>query len=93
MDEKALERLGFFLLGAAIGAALGTALTLLFAPQSGEETRSQIALRSSELRGRAQQSGGEFMESVRHATDEWAARLQEAADGLLARHEAEPAEN
>jgi gas vesicle protein len=93
MDERTLEQLGFLLLGVAIGAALGTALSLLFAPQSGEETRSQIAARSSDLRGRARQSGSQFVEKVHQATDEWAARLQEAADSLLAGHEAEPAED
>jgi gas vesicle protein len=93
MDKRTLEQLGFLLLGTAIGAALGAALTLLFAPQSGEETRLQIAARSKELRGRAQQSGSEFVEKVRHATDEWADKLQEAADGLVARQKAETAED
>jgi gas vesicle protein len=93
MDERTLERLGFLLLGAAIGAALGTALTLLFAPQSGEETRLQIAARSDEWRGLARQSSSEFLEKVHHATDEWAARLQEAVDGLPVRQQVERAED
>lgn len=89
MDDRIMERLGFLFLGAAIGAALGTALTLLFAPQSGEETRSQIAERSNEFGGRAWQSSGEFVDRVRQATEEWADRLQEAADSLLPHQKAD----
>jgi gas vesicle protein len=85
VNDQTLERLGFFFLGVALGAALGTALALLFAPQSGEETRRQIVKKSTELRGLAQESSAEFLDRVRQATEEWAEKLQEAADDLLAR--------
>ncbi|GAB4547061.1 MAG: hypothetical protein Kow0063_41630 [Anaerolineae bacterium] len=78
------ERIGFFLLGAAVGGLVATLLVILYAPQSGEETRELIAERSRELGRRARSGGDEFIQRVREATDEWAAKLQAAADDLVA---------
>jgi gas vesicle protein len=79
-----IDRLTFFLLGAALGALVAAVVTVLFAPQSGEETRDLIVSRSRELGERARGGGDEFIRRVRDATDEWAAKLQEAADDLVA---------
>jgi gas vesicle protein len=78
------ERFGFFLLGAAMGALAATVVALLYAPQSGEETRELIATRSRQLSRRARSGGDEFIRRVREATDEWADKLQAAADDLVA---------
>jgi gas vesicle protein len=78
------DRLAFFLLGAALGALVAALLAILYAPQSGEETRELIAERSRQLGGRARSGGDEFIHRVREATDEWAAKLQAAADDLVA---------
>ena len=37
-----------------IGSLIGAAITLLYAPQSGAQTRAQIRLRSMQLRNQAQ---------------------------------------
>jgi len=37
-----------------IGGLIGAAITLLYAPQSGAQTRAQIRLRSMQLRNQAQ---------------------------------------
>ena len=84
MDQRTTDRIVFLLLGAAIGAAIAAVVTILYAPQSGEETRGLIAEQSRKLSGRARSSGDEFIHRVRDATDEWAAKLQEAADDLVA---------
>jgi gas vesicle protein len=42
--------LGAFLAGFVIGGLVGAATALILAPQSGEDTRSQIAAKSGELR-------------------------------------------
>jgi gas vesicle protein len=78
-----IGRLAFFLLGTALGALVAAIVTILFAPQSGEETRDLIVSRSRELGERARGGGDEFIRRVRDATDEWAAKLQEAADDLV----------
>ena len=43
-----------FVLGLLIGTFLGAAIALLFAPASGEQTRSQLKDKSIELKNRAQ---------------------------------------
>lgn len=45
---------GDFVAGFLIGAMVGAAATLLFAPQSGEDTRTMIRDRGIELRDRAE---------------------------------------
>jgi gas vesicle protein len=83
-ERHAADRVAFFLLGAAVGALIASIAAILYAPQSGEETRTMIAQRSRQLRERARTGGDEFVQRVRKATDEWAAKLQEAADDLVA---------
>jgi gas vesicle protein len=78
------ERFGFFLLGAALGALAATVVALLYAPQSGEETREFITARGRQLSQRARSGGDQFIHRVREATDEWADKLQAAADDLVA---------
>lgn len=40
---------GFFLAGAVVGGAIGATVALLFAPQSGEETRKMIKDKATEV--------------------------------------------
>ncbi len=53
--------LGAFLAGFVIGGLVGAATAIILAPQSGEETRSQLANKSNEM----MQSGGERFQQVR----------------------------
>ncbi|MCA9896995.1 MAG: YtxH domain-containing protein [Ardenticatenaceae bacterium] len=53
--------LGAFLAGFVIGGLVGAATAIILAPQSGEETRSQIANKSNEFI----QSGSARMQQVR----------------------------
>ena len=78
------DRLAFLLLGAALGAFIAAVVAILYAPHSGEETRGLIAEHSRQLGKRARSGGDEFIHRVREATDEWAAKLQAAADDLVA---------
>jgi gas vesicle protein len=47
------DEFGAFLVGFLVGALSGAVVALLFAPQSGEETRALIGERSIELRDKA----------------------------------------
>ena len=48
------DEFGAFLVGFVVGGLTGAVVALLFAPQSGEETRALIKDKSIELRDKAQ---------------------------------------
>jgi gas vesicle protein len=52
MSER--DEFGAFLVGFVVGGLTGAVVALLFAPQSGEETRALIKDKSIELRDKAQ---------------------------------------
>ena len=54
MAENDSSPITGYLAAFAIGAVAGAAIALLYAPQSGEETRKLIASKSKELKGKAQ---------------------------------------
>lgn len=68
----------WFLAGAAVGAALG----LLFAPQSGEETRRLIARKASDGGRELRDRGRELYDKGREFADE-AAELFERGKNLV----------
>lgn len=74
MSER--DEFGAFLVGFIVGGLTGAVAALLFAPQSGEETRAEIKERSIELRDRA----------TAEAEEAW--KYAEAA-AIDARHKAE----
>lgn len=61
----------WFLLGAALGAGLG----VLFAPQSGERTRRELAVRGRKLRAQAE-------DAVEQLSDEMQTRGREIRDSV-----------
>jgi gas vesicle protein len=62
---------GFFLAGAVVGGAVGAVLALLFAPQSGEETRKMIKEKASDVQ-----------EDIVEMKKELEPKLQKAKDDL-----------
>lgn len=56
---------GAFLAGFVIGGLVGAAVALILAPQSGSETRSQIAGKGHDLR----EAGGRRVHQVRETTE------------------------
>lgn len=83
MDDNTRKKVAAFLLGVASGALLGAALAILYAPQTGEETRDMIRRTRRQWGERARNEGDEFVQRVNEATDEWAARLQALADDMV----------
>ncbi len=74
------EQVVIFLLGAAIGLILA----LLFAPQSGEDTRQYIKERSNRLKDKAIADKDHFTQRIQNATDEWITQLRAVTDDLVA---------
>jgi gas vesicle protein len=81
-----------FLAGFLLGALAGTALALLFAPQSGEQTRQVLKEQTIELKGRAEDLSAKAREQAEELTargrivlEERVAQLEEAvAEGKRA---------
>jgi gas vesicle protein len=70
------------LLGVLIGGLAGAAAMLLFAPQSGKQTRAQIQLKSIELRDRTTDGVKNALANVRSETDRITAGVREKAGDL-----------
>lgn len=68
------------LLGATIGTAAGAAAGLLFAPQSGRETRDQISRRTAETLDTVKVRVTSAGEEIAHRVQDKASRLRDAAE-------------
>lgn len=73
-EEDAMEheehRTRTFVAGLAIGALVGAGLALLFAPQSGEETRRLVSRKAKHLAREARDRYDDVKEKVRRARQE-----------------------
>ena len=67
------------LFGALIGGLVGAAAMLLFAPQSGRQTRAQIQNKSIELRDRTTKNIKKAVAQVRSETDKITTEVMEKA--------------
>jgi gas vesicle protein len=79
------DEFGAFLVGFIVGGLSGAVVALLFAPQTGEETRALIKDKSIELRDRAQQSAEEALARAEATAAEARARADELARQLRER--------
>ena len=84
------DEFGAFLVGFIVGGLSGAVVALLFAPQSGEETRTLIKDKSIELRDKAQISAEEAIAraeaaaaDARARADELARQLRERGQGMV----------
>jgi gas vesicle protein len=73
------DEFGAFLVGFIVGGLTGAVVSLLFAPQSGEETRALIRDKSIEIRDRAADSAEEALERAEAAAAEARIRAEELA--------------
>lgn len=79
------DEFGAFLVGFIIGGLTGAIVSLLFAPQSGEETRALIKDKSIELRDKASVTAEEAIARAEAAAAEARARADELAKELRER--------
>ena len=82
---------GEFFAGLIVGGLIGAGVALLFAPQSGEETRAQIRDASIELKDRANETIAEAREKAdaitadaRRRAEEIIADARKSADKMIA---------
>jgi gas vesicle protein len=73
------DEFGAFLVGFIVGGLTGAVVSLLFAPQSGEETRALIKDKSIELRDKASQSAEEALARAEQLAGEARTRADELA--------------
>lgn len=81
------DEFGAFLVGFVVGGLTGAVVALLFAPQSGEETRALIKDKSIELRDQASHSAEELLARAESMASEARTRAEELTKE--ARHRAE----
>ena len=81
------DEFGAFLVGFIVGGLTGAVVALLFAPQSGEETRALIKDKSIELRDKAQMTAEETYARAEAAAKEARARAEELAHEAKVRAE------
>ncbi|MGC9399548.1 MAG: YtxH domain-containing protein [Anaerolineae bacterium] len=72
--------LGGFFIGGLIGAATG----LLFAPQSGEETREQLIQKAEALSDQAYEEAEKAQQRAQQLLDEARAKVEEASQEIKA---------
>jgi gas vesicle protein len=80
MSER--DDFGAFLIGFIIGGLTGAAVSLLLAPQSGEETRAMIKDRAIELKTQVSETAEETYARAEEAAAEARARADELAKEL-----------
>jgi gas vesicle protein len=83
MSER--DEFGAFLVGFIVGGLSGAVVALLFAPQSGEETRALIKDKSIELRDRAQVTAEEAIARAEAVAADARARADDLARQLRER--------
>jgi gas vesicle protein len=76
------DEFGAFLVGFIVGGLTGAVVALLFAPQSGEETRALIKDKSIELRDKASQTAEDAIARAEAAAQDARARADELVVAL-----------
>ena len=77
------DEFGAFLVGFVVGGLAGAVVALLFAPQTGEETRALIKDKSIELRDKAQQTTEELTHEARVRAEQIASEVRDRSKGAM----------
>jgi gas vesicle protein len=82
MDRDGGQSILSFLVGLVMGGLIGAAVALLYAPQSGEETREAIRTRSIELREQATEQATQLREAAMQRIESLQAEVSELQNKL-----------
>jgi gas vesicle protein len=82
MDRDGGQSILSFLVGLVVGGLIGAAVALLYAPQSGEETREAIRTRSIELREQATEQATQLREAAMQRIESLQAEVSELQNKL-----------
>lgn len=77
MSENTSD-LGAFLAGFVIGGLVGAATAIILAPQSGQETRAQIASKGGELMHAGEEQYHQYLDAAGNYTQAYADRASQA---------------
>jgi gas vesicle protein len=81
-EEVSTKQSGNFLTGVLVGGVAGAVAALLFAPQSGEETRQQIQQKAAELRDQTTSTVENTVAQVQSKASQLKSDLGEKATSL-----------
>jgi gas vesicle protein len=81
MADKEVN-VGSILIAFAAGAIVGAGIALLYAPQSGEETRRMLADKAEELKRNAKDSIEHGKEILKNKRDQFAAAYEAGKEGF-----------
>ena len=79
MSQKSMK-IGAFMTGALFGGLVGAAAALLYAPRSGDETRTLIREKSTELKDQAVERGNELRHQAEEVAEKAKVRFEETAN-------------
>ncbi len=81
-DNNESCRVSGYLAAFAIGALVGTAAALLYAPRSGKETRELLAKKGRDLKGRASEALDDAADFVQGKKAELAAAVEAGKEAM-----------
>jgi gas vesicle protein len=82
-DNNESSRVGGILAAFAIGALIGTGVALLYAPQSGKETRKLLAKKGRDLKGQATDAIDDAKDFIDGKKAELTAAIEAGKDAML----------
>jgi len=85
MSDNGNSEIGAFLAGFVIGGLVGAATALILAPQSGSETRAQIAAKGEDLRRVGEEQFTDYRARAEEAVSEARSRVETSSEEVQER--------
>ena len=82
MSDESTSQVGGIVAAFAVGALVGAGVALLYAPQSGKETRDLLAKKGHELKGRAEDAVDDAKDFIQGKKAEIAAAVEAGKDAM-----------